>query len=346
MSASDRPDGAEETRRASEKLGGLIAGARITQLVYVAAKLGVSDALADGPRSSCELAAAVGADPRALFRLMRALASWGVFVHRSDGRFQLEAHSELLRANVPGSLRPSAIMAGEPWFYGPYGRLMHSVKTGQTAFDHLFGKGLFEYLNENPDDAEVFNDAMSDFTRQVTAEVVGAYDFAGISRIVDIGGGQGAMLAAILEAHPGMKGMLFDQPEVLEGAPKVLAASGVEDQCELVAGDFFESVPSGGDAYMMKWIIHDWDDRRSIVILDNCRRAMAANGRLLLIEREMPAGNEPSQGTLGDITMMVIPGGQERTRDEYRSILDAAGFRLTEVYQTRSEVSIFEARPA
>lgn len=341
MSKSDLPEEDEEARRPSEKLGELIAGGRITQLVYVAAKLGVADALAEGPKTAEQLAAAIGANPRALYRLMRALASQDIFVQRNDGRFQLEDHSELLRSDVPGSLRPSAVMAGEPWFYGPYGHLVHTVRTGQTAFDHLFGSGLFEYLGEHPEESQLFNESMTGFSQ--LAEVVEAYDFTGISRVVDVGGGQGVLIAAILKAYPSMKGTLFDQAEVLKGALEILAKAGVEDRCELVSGDFFEFVPTGGDAYMMKWIIHDWDDRRSIAILKNCRDAIAAGTRLLLIEREMRADNEPDPTTLGDITMMVIPGGQERTRGEYESILSAAGFRLANVYPTRAELSIFEA---
>ena len=345
MTARDRTDTPDDPRMASDKLGDMIAGARITQIVYVAAKLGVADALADGPLAAPDLAANVGAEPRAFYRLMRALAGQGVFVQRDDGRFQLEERSELLRSDVSGSLRPSAIMAGEPWFYGAYGHLLHSIKTAQTAFDHLFGVGLFDYLKEHPDEAAVFNDAMSDFSRQVINDVVEAYDFSGVRHIVDVGGGHGTLLAAVLSAHPTMQGTLFDRAEVLAGAPEVLSESGVEERCDLAAGDFFKSVPSGGDAYMMKWIIHDWDDERCIAILKNCRSAMGQDGRLLLIEREMPAGNDPSPGTIGDITMMVIPGGQERTRDEFRSILDAAGFRLANIHPTQSEVSIFEALP-
>ena len=324
----------------------MIAGAKITQLVYVAAKLGVADALSSGPMTGAALAAAVGADPRALHRLMRALVTLGVFSQRSDGRFQLEDNFEMLRSDVSGSLRASAVMNGEPWFYGPYGHLLHSVKTGQTAFDHLFGKGLFDYLNEDPQAAEVFNDAMSDSSRRLRAGVVDTYDFSGISKIVDVGGGQGALIAAILTANPGMKGTLFDLPQVLDGAPEVLADSGIQDRCDLAPGDFFESVPSGGDAYILKAIIHDWDDQRASAILKNCRSAIAEGGRLLLVERELQSDDEPSFGTLVDITMMVIPGGQERTREEYRSILDAAGFRLSQVYPTGSDVSIFEALPA
>ena len=232
-------------------------------------------------------------------------------------------------------------MAGEPWFYGPYGHLIHSFRTGQTAFEHLFGMGLFEYLGEHPEEAQLFDESMTGFSQ--LGEVVDAYDFAGISRIVDVGGGQGALIAAILKANPSMRGTLFDQAEVLKGAPEILAGAGVGDRCELVAGDFFESVPPGGDAYMMKWIIHDWDDRRSIGILKNCRDAMTGGTRLLLIEREMRTGNEPDPASLGGITMMVIPGGQERTREEYASILSAAGFRLANVYPAPAELSIFEA---
>ena len=330
---------------ASEALGGMIAGGRKTQVVYVAAKLGIADQLADGPKDSQELAEAVGAHPRMLHRLMRALVGLGVFAQDSDDRFHLEHHSQLLRSDVPGSLRSSAVMAGEPWFYGPYGELIHAVKTGETAFDHVHGKGLFDYLDDDPEAAAIFNDAMTDFTAQEIDEVVDAYDFSGMSTLVDIGGGHGGMMAAVLNANPEMHGVLFDQPKVVDGAKQAIAQAGLSDRCEIVGGDFFESVLAGADGYIMKWIIHDWDDDRSKLILDNCRRAIADTGRLLLVERVLPSGNELSSATMGDITMMAIPGGQERTREEYAELLQQSGFELTEVYPTRSEMDVIEAMP-
>ena len=323
----------------------MIAGGRKTQAVYAAAKLGIADQLVDGPKDSSDLAEAVGAHPRALFRLMRARVGLGVFGRHSDGRFHIERNSRLLRSGVPGSLRGSAIMAGEPWFYGAYGGLLHTVRTGETAFDHVHGKGLFDYLSDDPEAAAVFNDAMTDFTAQVIDEVMDAYDFSGISSLVDVGGGHGGLIIAVLHANPGMRGALFDQPTVVDGARRALAEAGVAHRCEAVGGDFFESVPSGYDGYVMKWIIHDWGDDRCALILDNCRRAIDGAGRLLLVERVLPSGNEPSPTAMGDITMMAVPGGQERTREEYAELLGQSGFELTQVYPTRSEMDIIEASP-
>ena len=342
---SEQSEDAARGPSPEDALNAAIEGARITQLVYVAAKLGIADVLANGPMTGVQIAQAIDAHPRALTRLMRALASEGFFEPKQDGRFALEPRSELLRSDAADSRRNSAIMAGAPWYYGAYGHLIHSVTTGETAYEHMYGKGFFECLDEDPEEAAFFNDVMTGGTRQVAESIVNGYDFSGISTLVDIAGGHGGLLGAVLQANPHMNGILFEQASVLEGATPVLTELGVQERCDLVAGSFFDSVPSGGDAYMMKWIIHDWDDERAVSILKNCRRAMTDQGRLLIVEREMPAGNEKSPATLGDITMMVIPGGQERTRDEYAAILDASGFRPTEIHQTESEMSIFEARP-
>ena len=343
---SEQSEDAARGPSPEDALNAAIEGARITQLVYVAAKLGIADVLAEGPLTGDQIAHAVDAHPRALTRLMRALASEGFFEPLEDGTFALEPRSELLRSDAADSRRNSAIMAGAPWYYGAYGHLIHSVTTGETAYEHMYGKGFFEYLHEDPEEAAFFNDIMTKGTREVAESVADSYDFSGINTIVDVAGGHGALLGAVLQVNPGMRGILFEQAAVLEGAPAVLGALGVQERCELVAGSFFESVPSGADAYMMKWIIHDWDDERATAILKNCRRAMSDHGRLLIVEREMPAGNEKSPATLGDITMMVIPGGQERTREEYAAILDASGFRLAGIHATASEMSIFEALPA
>ena len=346
MSSEDQQRDKNETSPETA-LYQMIRGHGVTQLIYVAAKLGIADLLGNGARSVDTLATSAGAHPRSLYRVLRALASLGIFAERDGRRFELTPLAEPLRSGVPGSLRNSAIMTGEEWFWRPYGQLLHSVRTGETAFNHVFGMGLFDYLESNSEAAKIFNNSMTGSTKNYADSVVSAYDFSGITTIVDVGGGHGSFLAAILKAEPSMRGVLFEQPSALDGARGLLEAEGVADRCELIAGDFFQSVPDDADAYILKWIIHDWDDDEAIGILRNCRRAMAPAGRLLLVEREAPPPGESSSGTLlGDITMMVIPGGLERTRGEYGALFESAGFRLSRVVPTESELSIFEGAPA
>jgi hypothetical protein len=327
------------------RLGAMIGGARATQLVYVAAKLGIADLLKDGPKGSDELARAVLAHPGTLNRVLRALTALGVFAETEDGRFELTPLAEPLQSDVTGSMRDFAIMYGEDWFWRPYGALLHSVRTGETPFEHVHGEGVFEYLDREPEAARVFNDAMTSLSGPHAATVVAAYDFSGISKIVDLGGGHGSLIAAILKANPNMRGVLYDRPSVVAGARDLLNAEGVAHRCELVAGDFFQSVPAGGDAYILKWIIHDFQDDRSVEILKNCRRAMADVGKLLLVERVVPRGKDGRSEKLADITMLAIPGGLERTEAQFSSLLRAAGFRLVRIVPTQTEMNVIEAVP-
>ena len=329
----------------AETLARLIHGCVSTQLVCVAARLGIADLLADGPKDAGALAEATGAHPDALRRVLRASATLGIFAERGDGTFALTDISRLLRSGASGSLRASAIMYGEEWYWRPFGELLHSVMTGETAFDHVFGKGFFDYLGHHPEAAATFDHAMTNFTRDHAEAVVKAYDFSGLRQVVDVGGGHGSLLAAILKSSPSATGVLFDQPSVVAGAPAVLEAEGVTDRCGLVSGDMFESVPAGGDAYVLKWIIHDWDDARAIAILKICREAIADDGRVLLIERVLAPPGEVSQGTRGDITMMALMGGRERTEAEFRGLLAASGLRLARVVPTTIELSVIEALP-
>ena len=328
-----------------ETLDRMIRGSIHAQLLYVAAKLGVPDLLSDGPKTAEELADAVGAHSRSLYRVLRALSSLGVFIEDEEGRFALTPLSEALRTGVPDSMRNPAIMFGESWFWRPYGELHRNVMTGDGAFRHVFSRELFDYLAADPEAAEVFNDCMTASTAGHAAAVAQAYDFTGIETLVDVAGGHGSLLAQILKAHPHLKGVLFDQPGVVDGATRLLEAEGVSDRCRVVGGDFFESVPDGGDAYLLKWIIHDWEDEKAGVILRNCRRVMPQEGKLLIVEREMSPAGEPSSAKLGDITMTVIPGGQERTSKEYRELLASSEFSLTRIVPTESELSVFEAVP-
>ena len=322
----------------------LIGGYRLTQLIYVAAKLGIADLLKDGPKFIDELADSTGANARNLYRVLRALSSREIFTETSDGRFELTPLAAPLQKDVPGSLTGWAVICGGEW-HRAWGGLLHNVVTGETAFNHEFGMGYWEYLAQNPEADEAFNQAMTDSNAMVLAAVVEAYSFDGIETIVDVGGGQGSCIAAILEANPTIRGVLFDQPNVIAGAGIMLQDEGVAGRCDLVGGDFFQSLPENGDAYVLQRIIHDWDDEHAIAILRSCRRAMAGDAKLLLVESVVPAGNEPSHSKLGDIMMMVLVDGVDPTESEFRALLDAAGFELTRIIPTQSPMSIIEATP-
>ena len=313
-------------------------------LIYVAAKLGIADLLAEGAKSSAELAKAVGAQPRSLYRVMRALASRGIFAENKNGKFELTPIAAPLQSDVPGSVRTWAIMTGESWFQRPFGEILHCVKTGKDAFSHVHGMALFEYLKQDSEAAETFNEVMTRFTETQTSAVVAAYDFSKIPKIVDIGGGKGTLISAILRANPRMQGVLFDLPYVIEEAKNLLGKESVADRCELLAGDMFEAVPNG-EAFILKRVFHDWNDELSIAILNNCRRAITDNGRLLVVEGIVPPGNAPSQMKCDDINMMVAAGGIERTETEFSALFEASGFKLSNVFSTKATLSIIEAVP-
>ncbi len=326
-----------------EMLLKMIAGSFVSQALYVAARLGVADLLAEEPRDPSELAQATGAHTGSLYRMLRALASVGVFSERADGKFELTPAASLLRRDVPGSLRDTAIMFGEEWHWKVWGSAYDSVKTGETAFPLVHGAEVFPYFAANPDAARVFDRAMTSMSHSAAAAVAEAYDFSGVEWLADIAGGHGTLLAGILRANPGMRGILFDQPQVIAGAGERLAAEGVAERVQLESGDFFKSVPAAADAYVMKYIIHDWDDERALTILRNVRRAMPGHARLLLVETVISDGNAPHFGKLIDLEMLLFTGGRERTKSEYRSLLERAGFRMTRVVSTRSPLSIVEA---
>lgn len=328
-----------------EQLIRLMNGYWHTQAVYVAAKLGLADLLRDGPRSAADLATATATHPRALYRLLRALASLGVFVEDGEHRFALTPLANSLRSEVPGSVRSLAIMRGE-WQYESWGRLLHSIQTSQSAFEKIYGLPLFDFLSRNPDKGKLFDEAMSGVHGRETATMLEAYDLTGISTLADIGGGNGDVLAAVLTRYPGMRGILFDLPPVAERARGQLRTVGLEGRCEVVAGNFFEAVPAGADAYLLRHIVHDWDDDRALTILRNCRAALGNTGRLLVVEGIIPPGNEPSTSKFFDLAMMVLPGGMERTEEEYQQLYAAAGFRLKRIVPTKTWISVIEGEPA
>lgn len=321
----------------------MITGCWVSQSIYAAARLGIADQLKTGPKSYTELATLTGSHAPSVYRLMRALASVGIFAETEGGIFTLTPLSHCLRSDVPESIRDVSIMMGDPEHYGSWGNILHSVQTGQSGFENIYGKNVFAYYAENPEPAAVFDRAMASFSSIETAAVVNEFDFSGIEILVDVAGGQGGLLLAILAANPTLQGILFDQPDVIDRAKSFVAAQPASSRCQLSAGNFFESVPQGADAYMLKHIIHDWDDPRSIAILKRCHEAMTENGRVLLVEQVIPPGNAPFLGKLLDVNMLVMcPGGKERTADEYRDLLTAAGFRLTRIVPTAGLVSVIE----
>ncbi len=322
----------------------MIMGFRTTQILHVAAKLGVADALVAGPRTSDQIAAASGAAPRSVYRLLRALAALGMLRESPGERFELTDLGEALRSDVPGSLHGLALLHGEEWLWSAYGRMLQSVTTGETAFEQVHGASLYAYLAAHPEAADSFDRAMTGYTEQETAAILAAYDFSFARKVVDVGGGRGGLLAAVLAAHPQIHGALMDRPEVLAGAPPLLARAGVVDRCDVAPGSFFETVPGGGDLYVLKSILHNWDDARSIAILRTCRAAMAPDAKLLVIERLVPEQDGPSEAKLFDINMLVVLGGRERTEREYRTIFEEAGLQLVRVVATRSPMSLLEAR--
>ncbi len=321
----------------------MIAGYWSTQAVYVAAKLRIADQLAESPKSAAQLAAATNTHERALYRVLRALASTGVFREREDGCFELTPQGECLRSDVEGSQWALAVMSGEEQ-YRAFGDLLHSVRTGEIAFDHCIGEPIFEFLSKNEEQAAVFDRAMTSVHGRETDPMIEAYDFSRFETIVDVGGGNGTVIAAVLKSAPQTRGILYDLPHVIERSSENLVALGVDDRCELHAGSFFDAVPAGGDAYVMRHIIHDWDDDKACTILRNCHSAMQPDGTLLVFDSVIDPGNEPDPAKFLDLAMLVIPGGLERTENEFRALFASAGFELTRILPTPVGLSLIEGR--
>jgi SAM-dependent methyltransferase len=322
---------------------GLITGYWVSQAIGVVALLGVADHLGEGPRSSDELAQAVGADPQALYRVLRLLASIGVFTEVAPGSFGLTPLGETLCSEAPGSVRNFAITETAPGHWLPWGRLSESVQSGQPMAREALGMELFDWYAHNPEEAGYFNAAMGNLSALAASELVRVYDFSAVRTVADIGGAHGVLLAAILRANPTARGILCDLPHVIATAEEVIAAEGLSERCELVSCDFFEAVPEGADLHLLKQIVHDWDDERATRLLRNCHRALAPGGKLLLVEMVIPPDNQPSPAQAMDLNMLVMLGGRERTEEEYRRLLQAAGFRLERVIPTHSPFSVIEA---
>jgi O-methyltransferase domain/Dimerisation domain len=322
----------------------LVSGKYVSQAISVAAELGVADVLGNGFKSAAEIAEAVNASEDGVYRLLRALASVGLFTASGKRKFKLTPLGKLLRRDSVETVRGFSCLMGHNTAWLPWGELRHSIRTGKPAFDHVFGAPIFEYLGKTPEASAVFDGAMTSLSTFESTAVVNAYNFSGIGTIVDVAGGRGYLIAAILKANRKARGILFDLPHVTSGAAELLRERGVADRCEIVSGDFFTSVPNGADAYVMKHIIHDWDDERAGQILRTCHRAMPSGAKLLLVDVVIPTGNGLRYGKLLDLEMLVMtPRGRERTGEEFRDLLKQCGLRLARVITTATYLSVVEA---
>ena len=317
----------------------------VNAVVFAAAKIGLADQLAAGPKNAAELAGPMRLHAPSLHRLMRTLAGLGILTERDAQRFALTPMGEALKTGAPGSARATLIAFGGTFWRG-WEQIVYSLETGNTGFDKAHGMPLFEYLKQHPAEASDFSEAMVGFHGEEPPAVAEAYDFSGFKTVVDVGGATGNLLAAILTRHAGPRGVLFDMPHVVGDAPALLKAHGVDDRVTIEAGSFFDTVPAGGDCYLLSHIIHDWNEGKCLTILGHCRKVIKPGGRLLIIEMVLPAGDTPHPGKVLDMVMLVFPGGQERTQAEYGALLDKAGFRLSRVVPTASAVSVVEAVPA
>jgi hypothetical protein len=323
----------------------LVGGAFLSQAVYVAAKLGLADLLAGEPQTTKHLAEKTATHERSLYRVLRTLAMTGTFRETAPRIFANTPVSETLRTDAPGSLRDMTIWMGEEAHWRVYGEMLESVRTGKSAWTKVHGAEPFPYLFEqNRELGEIFDRAMTSFSHTTIPAILEAYDFSGAKTVADIAGGHGHLLAAVLSANPAIeRGVLFDAPVVLEKAPALLSRENVRERAEIIAGDFFNEVAVAADVYMLKHIIHDWDDERSTLILKNIARSMNDTAKILILETVIETGNEPHFGKIMDLEMMVSPGGVERTAQEYAELLAGSGLKLSRIIPTRSPLSIVEA---
>jgi hypothetical protein len=326
----------------------LVTAYRLSQAVYVFTKLGIPDLLMSGPKTPDELAQAAGAHAPSLYRLLRVMTACAVVTEPNPGTFALAPSGTCLTQDAPVSVRSAVLLFGSENFWTTWGDLLHCVCTGETAFSHLFGVGgTFDYLPTHPDDAALFNAGMGDVAALISTAIVAAYDFSSARVLVDVGGGRGALISAILNAHPGLRGTLFDLPPVVDAARAELERAGLAHRCDMIGGDILSSIPAGGDIYLLSRVIHDWDDEKSILILRNCRAAMPPGSKLLLAERTIPETIEPGiqaqTQLLGDLNMLVRNGGRERNEREYGALFVAAGLRLTRTIPTGIDIGLIEA---
>ena len=321
----------------------LTIGYWVARLVHVAAKLKLADLLKKGPRTVEGLATAAGVQPMALYRILRALASVGVFAETKNRRFKLTPLAATLQTGLPASMHAWALMINENWGWDAWKELLHGTTTGEVPFLKAHGVPLFEYFEKHPEDHQNFGESMTSISRSENPAIAASYTFSGIRTLVDIGGGHGSLLATILKENPKLKCVLYDQPSVIARAEKDqhVTAKGIVERCRLESGNFFETVPPGGDAYIMKYILHDWNDEKCVKILSNCRAAMNEKGKVLVVDNVIAPGNDPAWGKLLDIQMLII-GGRERTKKEFAAMFALAGLKLTRVVPTKGPLSIVE----
>ena len=314
-----------------------------SRVVYVAAKLNLADYLADGPKKADALAGPTGTHARSLYRIMRTLSSLGIFAEDAEHRFSLTPLGESLKRGAPGSAHATIVTLGSEWVWQGFEQLLYSVQTGKSACEKVLGEPAFDWLAKHPEEASLFSETMIGFHGMEPPAVAAAYDFSEIGTLVDVGGASGNLITTILAAHSRPRGILFDLPHVVKDAPALIKSRGLDNRIAIESGSFFDAVPTGGDAYTLSHIIHDWSEGQCLTILGNCRKAMNPDGRVLIIEMVLPEGNEPHPGKMLDLMMLVGPAGEERTAPEYRELLGKAGLRLTRVVPTQSPVSVVEA---
>jgi SAM-dependent methyltransferase len=322
----------------------MISGYWMSQAIYVAARLELADHIAAGRGHVDALAEATRTAPDPLFRLLRALASVGVFQEGAPRHFAPTPASELLRRDTPGSQWAMAVMMGEE-HYTAWGQLLESIRTGEGAFRREFGQPIFEYLAGRPEAARIFDAAMTSIHGRETGPMVEAYDFGGCPLVIDVGGGNGSLLTALLGRYPTVRGLVYDLPHVVERGAASLAEHPLAGRLDWEAGNFFERVPAGGDVYLLRHIIHDWHDDQAITILRHCAAALKPTARVIVAESVIPAGNDWHFAKWLDLTMLVIPEGRERTADEYQALFDAAGLRLIEIRPTGGDIDLLVAGP-
>jgi hypothetical protein len=326
-----------------EQMLNLITGYWVSRLIYVAAKLKIADLLKSGPRTADELAAAAGVRAPALYRVLRALASVGIFAETKNSCFKLTPLASTLRTDGSASMRDFALMILSKHVWDSWEPLLDGIKTDQMVYAKVHSMPIFEYLEKHPEDLKTFGESMTSLSADQDPAVAAAYKFSGVETLVDVGGGHGHLLASILKANPKLKGVLFDLPSVIEGAKKDVhvTTKGIMQRCALEGGNFFESVPKDCDAYIMKSVVHDWSDEDVVKMLSNCRSAMKDNGRVLVVENVIPPGNQPGWGKLVDIQMLII-GGRERTKAEFAALFAQAGLKVKRIVPTKCPLSIVE----
>lgn len=327
------------------RLTELINGFQTSQAIYVLVTLGVPDLLRDGARTSAELASLTHSHGPSLYRLLRALAAVGILREGEEGQFSLTGLGRGLLSGVEASRHAWASFVARSPLWASWGNLLHSIRTGETAFRHVHGQDVWSFRASNPEEGAIFDLAMRRASENIGRELVTAYDFTPFEHVVDVGGGDGALLAALLAAYPNKMGTLLDLPHVTASAGAVMGKACVRERCKIISGSFFDGVPSGADLYLLKNILHDWDDRDALRVLHNCRRALQPRARLLIIERLLAPPNEGAEGKLSDLNMLVNAGGRERTLEEFRLLLEQASFAVTAIAALQHGRFVIEATP-